>query len=145
MSKQKTIGVNPLEQYLSRNTSNTTKPTESAEISSEIEQPITQPSAGTVVPAVTPSNLSSSIASLSTTAVSLESTLESPTKQRITIHLSTELIDRVKNAVFWEPGLTLAAFAEYALHQAVEKLEQERGAPYPQRREQNLRGGRPLK
>lgn len=139
MSKQKTIGVNPLEQYLSRNTPNTTKPTQPAEISSEIEQPIAQPSATTIVPAVTPSALS-----LSTTTAS-ESTLESPTKQRITIHLSTELIDRVKNAVFWEPGLTLAAFAEYALYQAVEKLEQERGAPYPQRREQNLRGGRPLK
>jgi len=133
MSKQKTIGINPLEQYLSGTHSKITEPA--------VAQPldvVSQTEHTTVTPALS--------SSLTPTAVaSLEPALESTIKQRITIHLSTELIDRVKNAVFWEPGLTLAAFAEYALYQAVEKLEQERGAPYPQRREQNLRGGRPLK
>lgn len=66
-------------------------------------------------------------------------------KQRVTIHVSEQLIDRVKNAVFWEPGLTLAAFAEMALAETLERFEQERGAPFPSRREKQLRGGRPLK
>jgi hypothetical protein len=66
-------------------------------------------------------------------------------KQRVTIHVPAELIDRVKNAVYWEPGLTLAGFAEMALAKALEELEQERGTPFPHRRDRQLRGGRPIK
>ena len=40
---------------------------------------------------------------------------EQPRKQRITIHLTVDLIERVKNAVFWQPGTTLTSFAEEAL------------------------------
>jgi hypothetical protein len=65
-------------------------------------------------------------------------------KERLTIHLSVELIDRVKNAVFWTPGMTLARLGEEALHAMVEQLEAERGEPFPPRREE-LHGGRPLK
>lgn len=65
-------------------------------------------------------------------------------KQRVTIHISVELIERVKNAVYWEPGLTVASFAEQAFLKAIEKLEKEKGKKYPSRR-QSLRGGRPLK
>ncbi len=65
-------------------------------------------------------------------------------KERLTVHIPINLIDRVKNVVYWTPGLTLARLAEEALAIRVEKLEKERGGAYPPRREE-LKGGRPLK
>ena len=65
-------------------------------------------------------------------------------KERLTVHLPVDLIDRVKNAVYWTPGLTLAGLAEDALRRAVDKLEKDRGEAYPHRRSE-LKGGRPLK
>ena len=67
-----------------------------------------------------------------------------PVKERLTVHLPVDLIDRVKNAVYWTPGLTLAGLAEVAFTQAMTQLEQERGGPFPPRRHE-LTGGRPLK
>lgn len=71
-------------------------------------------------------------------------TAPSASKERLTVHLSPALIDRVKNAVYWTPGLTLAGLAEDALRAAVEALEARRGDAFPPRREE-LKGGRPLK
>lgn len=65
-------------------------------------------------------------------------------KERLTVHLPVDLIDRIKNAVYWTPGLTLAGLAEEALTAAVERLERERGEPFPPRKAE-LKGGRPLK
>ena len=65
-------------------------------------------------------------------------------KERLTVHVPVELIDRVKNVVYWTPGLTLARLAEEALTREVEKREKERGEPFPHRAEE-LKGGRPLK
>lgn len=65
-------------------------------------------------------------------------------KERLTIHLPVELIDRIKNAVFWTPGLTLAAFGEQAFSELLDRLEKERGEPFPPRKAE-LKGGRPLK
>jgi len=65
-------------------------------------------------------------------------------KERLTVHLPVDLIDRVKNAVYWTPGLTLAGLAEDALRRAVDRLEKDRGEPYPHRRSE-LKGGRPMK
>ena len=65
-------------------------------------------------------------------------------KQRLTVHLPVELIERVKNAVYWTPGLTLAALAEKALEKTVNSIEDDRGESFPQR-EAELRGGRPIK
>lgn len=65
-------------------------------------------------------------------------------KQRVTFHISVDLIERLKNAVYWEPGLTLAALAEVALAKELDELEQERGGPYAQRKEHKLRVGRPI-
>lgn len=65
-------------------------------------------------------------------------------KERLTVHVPVDLIDRVKNIVYWTPGLTLARLAEEALTQEVEKRENERGESFPHRTEE-LRGGRPLK
>ena len=65
-------------------------------------------------------------------------------KERLTVHIPVDLIDRVKNTVYWTPGLTLARLAEEALAKRVEEMEKARGDTFPPRQEE-LRGGRPLK
>jgi post-segregation antitoxin (ccd killing protein) len=65
------------------------------------------------------------------------------TKQRLTIQLSGDLLDRAKNAVYWTPGLTLAALAEEGLKRVVERIEKQRGSSFPHRKEE-LKGGRPI-
>ncbi len=72
------------------------------------------------------------------------STGERIEKQRLTVHVPVDLIDRLKNAVYWTPGLTLAGLAEDAFDRALKSIEKEQGGPFPQR-DQELRGGRPLK
>ena len=82
------------------------------------------------------------------TAPSNEASKSAPSarteKERLTVHIPVDLIDRVKNAVYWTPGLTLARLAETALGKEIEELEKKNGEPFPPRREE-LRGGRPLK
>ena len=65
-------------------------------------------------------------------------------KERLTVHLPVHLIERVKNVVYWTPGLTLAGLAEEAFAETVAAMEKKRGEPYPPRKE-NLKGGRPMK
>ncbi|MGI2298250.1 hypothetical protein ACRRVB_00215 [Candidatus Cardinium hertigii] len=65
-------------------------------------------------------------------------------KQRITVQISQYVIERLKNAVYWTPGLTLASLAEEAFSKAIDTLENEREAPFPSRREE-LKTGRPIK
>ena len=38
----------------------------------------------------------------------------SSSKQRITVQISVDVIERIKNAVYWTPGLTLTSLAEEA-------------------------------
>lgn len=123
--KQKTIGINPLEEYLSSSR-------EQKEVSSMPEKSKDQ---------------AQETIKEEHSVVASQSALEAASlagKQRITLHISADVVDRVKNAVYWEPGLTLAGFAEEALEKALKDLEAERGAPFPQRREHRLRGGRPI-
>jgi hypothetical protein len=63
---------------------------------------------------------------------------------RITLQLSAELIERLRNVVYWTPGLTLTAIVTEALRRCVEEREAEHGGAYP-KREQQLRIGRPAK
>jgi hypothetical protein len=65
-------------------------------------------------------------------------------KERLTVHLPIDLIDRVKNAVYWTPGLTLAGLAEEAFSAHVDRLKKKSGKPFPPRRSE-LKGGRPMK
>jgi hypothetical protein len=65
-------------------------------------------------------------------------------KQKLTVHLSFELADRVKNAAYWNPRLTIASIAEQGIKSAIEKFEREHGGKYPPR-EGELIGGRPIK
>ncbi|MBV9455127.1 MAG: hypothetical protein JOZ19_13580 [Rubrobacter sp.] len=101
----------------------------------------------TVVPRREPESSSTQPMSPSTTEeqqASQEGPPQRVIKERLTVHMPVELIDRVKNIVYWTPGLTLARLAEEALTKEVEKREKERGEPFPRRTEE-LRGGRPLK
>lgn len=65
-------------------------------------------------------------------------------KQKLTVHLAPELADRVKNAAYWNPRLTIASIAEQGIKYAIEKIERENGNRYPPR-EGELAGGRPIK
>lgn len=65
-------------------------------------------------------------------------------KERLTVHLSQELINRIRNVVYWTPGLTLADLGEDAFNRAVAEREKKRGGAFPQRKAE-LKGGRPVK
>ena len=63
---------------------------------------------------------------------------------RLTLQLSAELIERLRNVVYWTPGLTLTAIVAEALRRCVEERETKHGGAFP-KREQQLRIGRPAK
>jgi hypothetical protein len=69
---------------------------------------------------------------------------KSSQKQRITVQISEDVIERLKNAVYWSHGLTLAALAEEAFSKIVDELENDREAPFPKRKDE-LKTGRPIK
>ena len=64
-------------------------------------------------------------------------------REKLTVHLSHDLIERVKNAAYWNPRLTIASIAELGVKFAIEQVEKEHGGAYPQR-ESELKGGRPI-
>lgn len=55
-------------------------------------------------------------------------------RQRFTVHLPEALVERLRLAVYWTPGLTLSDMAEKALASAADKLEKERGEAFPDTR-----------
>ena len=63
-------------------------------------------------------------------------------KERLTVHVGRTLVERLRNAAYWTPGLTLSALAEQALEDGIARLERERGGPFPCRHAR-LRAGRP--
>ena len=65
-------------------------------------------------------------------------------KQKLTVHLESSLAERVKNAAYWNPRLTIAGIAEQGIRLAIERFEREHGGKYPPR-EGELIGGRPIK
>jgi len=65
-------------------------------------------------------------------------------KRRITVQISEEIIDRIKNATYWTPGLTLSYLVENALEKEVDQMESDRGSSFERRRAE-LKTGRPIK
>lgn len=65
-------------------------------------------------------------------------------KEKITVHLSHELIERVRNAAYWNPRLTIAGISELGIAKIIAEIERENGGPYPPR-DAELKGGRPQK
>ena len=62
---------------------------------------------------------------------------------RISAEISGDVANRIKNAVYWTPGMTMAGFIEESLGKAIKDLEEEKGEEFPQR-ERRLVGGRPM-
>ncbi|GEM_PF-3379429 len=65
-------------------------------------------------------------------------------RERLTVKLRSGIIERLRNAVFYTPGLTINGFIEHCITSSVDGMERKRGAVFPQRTE-NLRVGRPAK
>jgi hypothetical protein len=65
-------------------------------------------------------------------------------RQKLTVHLEADIVNRVKNAAYWNPKLTIAKIAERGIRLALREVEKEHGGAYPQR-EGELVGGRPIK
>lgn len=56
-----------------------------------------------------------------------------PRKQRVGIQLPEELIESVRDVVYWTPGMTLNRFAEIAFSQTLQCMESLRGSTFPPR------------
>jgi len=52
------------------------------------------------------------------------------TRERVTIALPANLMERVRNAVYWTPGATLTALVEDALEVELTKREGENDGPF---------------
>ena len=64
-------------------------------------------------------------------------------KRRITVQISEEIIERIKNATYWTPGLTLSYLVEKALEKEVNQMEDDRGNSF-EKRKAELKTGRPI-
>ncbi len=68
---------------------------------------------------------------------------KAPKRQKATVNVRLDLMERVKNTAYWVPGLTVTAIVEMGLIHALELIEKKNGGAYPTR-DQELVGGRPL-
>lgn len=66
------------------------------------------------------------------------------TRSRITVQLPADVVDRLRNAVYWTPGMTVTGFLANCIRATVDRMEEERGAAFPSRATE-LRPGRPRK
>ncbi len=64
-------------------------------------------------------------------------------KERVTVQLPRDLVERVKDCVYWNRG-TLTSFIEKSLEEGLKKAEKKRGEPFPKRKSE-LKPGRPMK
>lgn len=62
--------------------------------------------------------------------------------EKFTTPYPVELLERARNAAYWD-RTTLASILVQALADALDRMEQARGEPYPPRQSE-LRGGRPV-
>ena len=61
---------------------------------------------------------------------------------RTTFQMRPDLLERVRNAVFWTPGMTLTQFYSEAVEILLQQMEKERGEEFPQRTS-DVKRGRP--
>jgi hypothetical protein len=67
---------------------------------------------------------------------------QQPRTVRLTVSLPGDLVDRLRNAVYWSPDLTLAWLIAQSLRVSLTDLETARQGPFP-KRTNALRAGRP--
>ena len=65
-----------------------------------------------------------------------------PRMVRLTVSLPGDLVDRLRDAVYWSPSLTLAWLIAQSLRTSLAELESLRQGPFPKRKKA-LRAGRP--
>ena len=65
-----------------------------------------------------------------------------PRMVRLTVNLPGDLVDRVRNAVYWSPSLKLLWLIAQSLRTSLAEMESSRQGPFPQRKNP-LRAGRP--
>ena len=65
-----------------------------------------------------------------------------PRMVRLTVNLPSHLVEQMRDAVYWTPGLTLAWMIARAVRASLAELETVRQGPFP-RRLRPLRAGRP--
>ena len=77
------------------------------------------------------------------TEVKPEESSASPSQQKgkVTVLVSNDLLERLRNAAWWQRR-TLATLAEEGLRLVVERLERQHGGPF-EPREEDLKTGRP--
>jgi hypothetical protein len=69
---------------------------------------------------------------------------KAPRRAKVTVVLDGALVERIRNAAYWNPELSVAGVAEMGIKIALERIEKEHGGAYPPR-SGKLRAGRPLK
>ena len=65
-----------------------------------------------------------------------------PRMIRLTVSLPGDLVDRLRDAVYWSPSLTLAWLIAKSLRTSLTEMESLRQSPFP-KRTRALRAGRP--
>ena len=65
-----------------------------------------------------------------------------PGMVRLTVSLPGDLVDRLRNAVYWSPSLKLAWLIAQSLRTSLTEMESLRQGPFPKRKNA-LRAGRP--
>ena len=71
-----------------------------------------------------------------------EARQQQPRMVRLTVSLPGDLVDRLRNAVYWSPDLTLAWLIARSLRASLTEMESLRQGPFPKRTNE-LRAGRP--
>jgi hypothetical protein len=67
---------------------------------------------------------------------------QQPRRVRLTVSLPSDLVDRLRDAVYWSPSLTLAWLIAQSLRTSLTEMESLRQGPFP-KRTKALRAGRP--
>ncbi len=67
---------------------------------------------------------------------------QQPRTVRLTVSLPSDLVDRLRDAVYWSPSLTLAWLIAQSLRISLTEMESLRQGPFP-KRTKALRAGRP--
>ena len=67
---------------------------------------------------------------------------QQPRTVRLTVSLPSDLVDRLRDAVYWSPSLTLAWLIAQSLRTSLREMESFRQGPFP-KRTNALRAGRP--
>jgi hypothetical protein len=78
----------------------------------------------------------------SPSSIPLVTKQQQPRMVRLTVSLPGDLVDRLRDAVYWSPGLTLAWLIAQSLRTSLAELESLRQGPFP-KRTRALRAGRP--